>query len=62
MEVVGDTGRLVAAVVEGFRSWAVDGLCLIEADCMVDANSMAGFDMMKECATWSINSYCCCPQ
>ena len=45
MEAVGDTGLLMDAAVDGFRSWTGDGFGLIEADCMVDATSMAGFAM-----------------
>ena len=32
MEVVGETGRFSEAVVEGLRSWARSGWCLMEAD------------------------------
>lgn len=46
MEVVGETGRLVDAAVEGLRSWAVSGWCFMEADWMVDAISTAGFDIV----------------
>lgn len=45
---MGDTGLLVLAAVEGFRSCAGDGWALIEADWMADAMSMAGFDIMGE--------------
>ena len=41
MEPVGDTGLLREAAVDGFRSWAEDGFRLIDADCIVDAMSMA---------------------
>lgn len=55
MEVVGETGRLVEAAVEGLRSWAGSGLCLIEADWMVEAISTAGFDIVgRRCDS------CCC--
>lgn len=37
MEVVGETGRLVEAAVEGLRSWAGSGWCFMEADWMVEA-------------------------
>lgn len=46
MEVVGETGRLVEAAVEGLRSWAGSGWRLMEADWMVEAMSTAGFDMV----------------
>lgn len=45
-EVVGETGRFVEAVVEGLRSWAGSGWCLMEADWMVEAMSSAGFDIV----------------
>ena len=45
-EVVGETGRLVEAAVEGLRSWAESGWCFMEADWMVEAISMAGFDIL----------------
>lgn len=45
IEVVGETGRFWEAAVEGLRSWAGSGWCLIEADWIVDARSTAGFDM-----------------
>ena len=43
MDAVGDTGLLMDAAVDGFRSWAGDGFGWIDADCIVDAMSMAGF-------------------
>ena len=43
MEAVGDTGLLMDAAVDGFRSWTGDGFRLMDADCIVDAMSMAGF-------------------
>lgn len=46
MEVVGETGRLVDAAVDGLRSWAGSGLRLMEADWMVEAISNAGFDIV----------------
>lgn len=45
---VGSTGCLVEAAVEGLTSWAGDGCRLIDADCIAEAMSMAGFDMMGE--------------
>lgn len=33
-------------MVEGLRSWAGSGWCLIDADWMVDAKSTAGLDMV----------------
>lgn len=50
MEVVGETGRLVEAAVEGLRSWAGSGLCFMEADWMVEAMSTAGFDIVGDAA------------
>ena len=47
IDVVGDTGLLVDAAVDGLRSWAGDGCLLIDADCMVDAISIAGFAIPK---------------
>ncbi len=47
MEVVGETGRLVDAAVEGLRSWAGSGLRLIEADWIAEAMSTAGFDIVS---------------
>lgn len=44
----GSTGFLVEAVVDGFASCAGDGWRLIEADCMVEAISTAGFDMVAD--------------
>lgn len=41
MEVVGETGRLVEAAVEGLRSWAGSGWCFMEADWMVEAMFIA---------------------
>lgn len=46
MEVVGETGRLVEAAVEGLRSWAGSGWCFMEADWMVEAMFIAGFDIV----------------
>ena len=46
MEVVGETGRFWEAVVEGLRSWAGSGLCLMEADWIAEAMSTAGLDML----------------
>ena len=46
MEVVGETGRLVDAAVEGLRSWAGSGSCLMEADWMVEAMFNAGLDIV----------------
>lgn len=46
MEVVGETGRLVEAAVEGLRSWAGSGCRFMEADWMVEAISTAGFDIV----------------
>ena len=46
MEVVGETGRLVEAAVEGLRSWAGSGSRFMEANWMVDAMSTAGFDIV----------------
>ncbi len=46
MEVVGETGRLDDAPVEGLRSWAGSGWCFIEADWMAEAMSIAGFDIV----------------
>lgn len=46
MEVVGETGRFSEAAVEGLRSWAGSGWCLMEADWMAEAISTAGLDMM----------------
>lgn len=46
IEVVGETGRFWDAAVEGLRSWAGSGWCLIEADWIVDARSTAAFDMV----------------
>ena len=43
MEAAGDTGLLREAAVDGFRSWAGDGFRLIDADCIVEAMSIAGF-------------------
>lgn len=45
-EVVGETGRLVEAAVEGLRSWAGSGLRFMEADWMVEAMFIAGFDIV----------------
>lgn len=56
MEVVGETGRLVEAAVEGLRSWAGSGWRFMEADWMVEAISTAGFDIMWVawgCKGWS---------
>lgn len=47
MEVVGETGLLIDAAVDGLMSWAGDGSRLIDANCKVDAISIAGFDMMS---------------
>lgn len=44
----GSTGFFVEALVEGFTSCAGDGWRLIEADCIVEAISTAGFDMVAE--------------
>jgi len=41
----GSTGTLVEAAVEGLMSWAGEGSRLMEADCIAEAISMAGFDM-----------------
>ena len=45
-EVVGETGRLLDAAVEGLRSWVGSGWRLMEADWMVEAISTAGFDIV----------------
>ena len=45
-EVVGETGRLVDAAVEGLRSWAGSGLRLMEADWIAEAISTPGFDIV----------------
>lgn len=42
----GSTGSLVEAAVEGLISWVGDGWRLMEADCIAEAISMAGFDML----------------
>ena len=47
MEAVGDTGLLMDAAVDGLRSWAADGFCLIDADCIVEAMSMVGFAIVS---------------
>lgn len=62
MEVVGETGRLVEAAVEGLRSWAGSGCRFRDADWMVEAMSIAGFDivgglgmlerMVLDCERW----------
>ena len=44
----GSTGFFVETLVEGFASCAGDGWRLIEADCIVEAISTAGFDMIAE--------------
>ena len=49
-EVVGDTGRLVLAAVEGLRSCAGEGWRFMEADWMAEAMSTAGEDMSSWCA------------
>ena len=46
IEVVGETGLLVDAAVDGLMSWAGEGSRLIDANCRVDAISIAGFDMI----------------
>lgn len=43
----GSTGSLVDAAVEGLISWAGEGSRLMEADCIAEAISMGGFDMLK---------------
>lgn len=43
----GSTGTLVEAAVEGLMSWAGEGSRLMEADCIAEAISMAGFDMIE---------------
>ena len=43
MEAVGDTGLITDAAVDGFRSWTGDGFRLMDADCIAEATSMAGF-------------------
>lgn len=43
----GSTGTLVEAAVEGLMSWAGEGSRLMEADCIAEAISMAGFDMLE---------------
>ena len=45
-EVVGETGRFWEAAVDGLRSWAGSGWCLMEADWTAEAISTAGFDMI----------------
>lgn len=42
----GSTGFFVEAAVDGFASCVGDGWRLIEADCIVEAISTAGFDMV----------------
>lgn len=42
----GSTGSLVEAAVEGLISWVGEGWRLMEADCIAEAISMAGFDML----------------
>jgi len=42
----GSTGTLVEAAVEGLMSWAGEGSRLMEADCIAEGISMAGFDMI----------------
>ena len=46
IEVVGETGRLVEAAVEGLRSWVGSGSRFMDADCRVEAMSNAGFDIV----------------
>ena len=46
IEVVGETGRLVDAAVEGLRSWAGSGWRFMEADWIVEAMSTAGLDIL----------------
>ncbi len=43
----GSTSILFEAAVEGLISWAGEGLRLMEADCIAEAISMAGFDMLE---------------
>ena len=45
----GSTGCLVEAAVEGFTSWAGEGWRLMDADCIAEAMSMAGLDMVERC-------------
>ena len=52
---IGSTGCLVDALVEGFMSWAGEGSRFMDADCMVEAMSMAGFDMITSGSTTSAN-------
>lgn len=49
IEVVGETGRLVDAAVEGLRSWAGSGWRFMEADWIVEAMSTAGLDILWCC-------------
>lgn len=48
MEIVGDTGCLADAAVDGLRSCAGEGWRLRDADCMVDAIFMAPEAMLYE--------------
>lgn len=63
IEVVGETGLLIDAAVDGLMSWAGEGSRLIDANCRVDAISMAGSDMIRAMvrsalkAGWTLDRY-----
>ena len=46
--MVGETGCLAEAAVEGLMSWVGEGWRFMLADCSVDASSMAGLDILNE--------------
>jgi len=52
IDVMGETGRFWEAVVEGLRSWAGSGWCLIEADWIVEAMFAATEVIMDVLISW----------